>query len=79
MKNYKDTKITVKELISITCDVCGEECDHEHLDYQEYTRIHFVGGFTSIFEDGGEYECDICQNCLKNLIGDKLRYLGSRI
>ena len=79
MKNYKNIKIITRELISITCDICAKECDGEDLDFQEFTHIHFVGGYTSIFEDGGEYEADICQCCLKKLIGDKLRYLGNRI
>jgi len=77
MKNYKNIKITTRELISITCDVCGEISSGDVMDYQEYINIHFVGGYTSIFEDGGEYDADICQGCLKKLIGKNLRYLGN--
>ena len=77
MKNYKKIKITANELVSITCDICGETSSGDVMDYQEYIHIHFVGGYTSIFEDGGEYECDICQGCLQKLIGKNLRYLGN--
>jgi hypothetical protein len=78
MKNYKPIIIPTKELVSITCDICGETDDNV-MESQEYTHIHFVGGYNSVFGDGDEYEIDICQNCLKTLIGNKLRFLGSRI
>ena len=78
MKNYKNIEITARELISTTCDICGET-DDDVMETQEYVYIHFVGGYNSVFGDGDEYECDICQNCLKNLIGKNLRLLGSTI
>jgi hypothetical protein len=78
MRTYKKTTRTIDEFVSIKCDVCGRE-DDDVMETQEYLCIHFIGGYNSIFEDSGEYECDVCQHCVGELLGKHLRYLGSRI
>ena len=78
MKKYKKTTGTIDELVSVKCDVCGRE-DDDVMETQEYLCVHFIGGYNSIFEDGGEYELDLCQQCTKELLGKYLRYLGNRI
>lgn len=35
----------------------------------EFHHIDFIGGFDSIFGDGAHVECDLCQHCLKEMIG----------
>ena len=74
MKNYKVETITTeqKALISITCDKCGTEYD-DLFDVQEFLNIKFVGGYSSVFGDMNMVECDLCQHCLKVLIGDVAR------
>jgi hypothetical protein len=66
------TKKEMKEIESpesIICDVCGKEYDIEdYLEIQEFHHIDFVGGYGSIFGDQSRVECDICQNCLKEMI-----------
>lgn len=81
MKQYKDIQIIRKDLVSIACDKCGKtgNIDTDMMDLQEWQYIHFVGGYDSLFEDGGEYELDLCQQCTNELLGKYLRYLGSRI
>jgi len=78
MKQYKDIQITRKEFVSTTCDKCGK-IENDIIKFQEWLYIHFIGGYNSIFEDGGEYECDLCQECFKELLGKYLRYLGNTI
>jgi len=68
MKHYEETQATVLELKSITCDVCGMEYDNE-IELQEFHHIDFVGGYASVFGDMTRIKCDICQHCLKKMIG----------
>lgn len=61
--------------ITIQCDLCGnsyrEERSHEDaFEVQEFLHIDFVGGYSSVFGDGTHVKLDICQKCLKGLIGD---------
>ena len=73
MKKYKDIKTIRKQFISITCDKCGKTITNEEiLDLQEWLQISFIAGYGSIFDDGEEYQCDLCQQCTKELLGDYL-------
>lgn len=77
MKHYKDTQITRKELVSMTCDKCGK-MEEDIMEFQEWQYINFTSGYNSIFGDGYEYACDLCQECIKELLGQYLIYLGNR-
>ena len=74
MIEYRTTKtLTPKK---ITCDCCKksyiiDELNHPELllEVQEFVRIAHYGGYSSIFGDGGEIECDICQECFKLILG----------
>ena len=63
---YKEEKILVPN--KLICDKCGKEIT-DVLEKQEAYSIHFIGGYASIFGDGIEVQCDLCQHCLKELIG----------
>lgn len=86
MKNFKEIKISEKKIVSVTCDKCGKTICftdndfafkgsnvHEMFDYQNWLHFNFTGGYNSIFGDGNEYECDLCQQCTKKLLGNYLR------
>jgi len=74
----KETEITKVERIhtvSVICDVCKKEITPD--DTYEWQEIHFVaftGGFGSVFGDDTTVQCEICQHCLKKLIGQYCRY-----
>jgi hypothetical protein len=57
------------------CDRCHNRyhVDIDCFEAQEFHHINFVGGYGSIFGDGTVVECDLCQNCLKDLIGEFCR------
>ncbi len=61
-------------VVGFKCDLCGKElsCDGNY-EYQEALHIDFVGGYGSVFGDGTKVECDLCQNCLQDLIKDFCR------
>jgi antitoxin CcdA len=57
-----------------TCDVCGRRATTtDTFEYQEFTTIGVHGGYGSVFGDGVELECDICQRCLKEKLGEYFR------
>ena len=76
MINYQ-SKIEMRiyqDAISITCDRCKKVIDAEDvIEWQEIYPIHFTGGYGSVFGDMTRVSCDLCQQCLKELIGDFCR------
>lgn len=64
-------KQTATVVVGFKCDRCGKDvsCDDTY-EYQESLHINFVGGYGSVFGDGTKVECDLCQNCLQELIKD---------
>lgn len=63
------TEHTHQVVSAFTCDKCGKTVQKDSLDYQEGHHINFVGGYSSVFGDGVAVECDLCQDCLKALVG----------
>ncbi len=68
------TKIEKREheiIEKLICDKCGKEITPEDImEWQESYSIVFTGGYGSVFGDGVTVTCDLCQDCLKDLIGD---------
>lgn len=46
---------------------------HDLFERQEMLNIKFRGGYGSIFGDCDLIECDLCQNCVKELLGEYIR------
>jgi len=76
MREYKIEKVEVEEktLDSVICNVCKRKYKwpEEEMEIQEFHRIHFVGGYASVFGDCVEMEGDICQHCLDEKLGEYL-------
>jgi hypothetical protein len=66
----KTKLVTVQreEVISIECDKCHGVFE-DTIDLQEFHHIRFTGGYGSVFGDETRVECDLCQRCLKELVG----------
>lgn len=74
MKNYKYIATTTKFLESVVCDKCKTVYSVDDvLELQEFHHISFTGGYDSVFGDMTKVECDICQHCLKEMIGSFCR------
>ncbi len=74
MIQFQKVQKEIDEPVSITCDKCKKtfsyaDADQSMMEIQEFIRISFRGGYGSVFGDGTAVECDICQHCLKDLIG----------
>ncbi len=79
MKIVTSQTVTVEreEISAVTCDKCDKTLlvknDKDVFELLEMYSISFVGGYGSIFGDGRKVECDLCQECLKEMIGDICR------
>lgn len=73
MISYKIVTIKQREVDKITCDRCKKEFVDE-MELQEFHHIEFIGGYTSVFGDMNLINCDLCQYCLKELIGKFCNY-----
>jgi len=70
---YKDETIKRQFLDKFICDRCKNRISDE-MELQETYSIKFRGGYNSVFGDENDVSCDLCQDCLKKLIGDFCRY-----
>lgn len=80
MKTYKTESIIkdVRTVTGVICDVCGKSHHignnniNDELEFYEFINIHHDCGYGSIFGDGNQINIDICQYCVKKLLGKHL-------
>jgi hypothetical protein len=72
---YGEKTVTQHYAETKECDKCHKvyDVDDDCLEAQEFHHIRFTGGYASVFGDEATIECDLCQRCLKELIGDICR------
>lgn len=72
MKNYIKVQKTVSEICSITCDACNVEYK-DSMETQEFLNYNDTCGYMSIFGDNNRISLDLCQHCIKRLLGKYIR------
>lgn len=74
MLHTQTRTVTVTETY-VTCDRCGREMrpDTPDLEHQERVAVRFRAGYASAFGDGSLVEMDLCQHCVKDVLGRWLR------
>lgn len=84
MKITQKKRQTVEAVVAIQCDKCGRKMDTDMADdgadwceLQESLSIAFTGGYGSILGDGNQFELDLCQHCVKELLGPYLRQVNT--
>ncbi|HRQ56395.1 MAG TPA: hypothetical protein PLN31_03185 [Azoarcus taiwanensis] len=56
------------------CDRCGRAIPpQDHDEDQERLAIDFTAGYASVFGDGNRVQADLCQHCVKKVLGRWLR------
>ncbi|ENU8965141.1 hypothetical protein ACE2PP_000673 [Salmonella enterica] len=55
-----------------TCDRCRRRAEKDDLEYQEFLTIDHRAGYGSVFGDGGRLRLDLCQHCVKEVLGQWL-------
>lgn len=72
MREY--TKIPLQVLTAVVCNRCKKRIDDTNIaEWQEMFIWENTGGYGSVFGDCVSYECDLCQHCLKEVLGPYLR------
>lgn len=66
---YKKEIVEHDVLDKFICDRCKTHVADE-LELDESYSLRFTGGFTSVFGDMNNVGCDLCQECLYELISD---------
>ena len=69
------TKTVTRPETYVTCDRCSREMLPGDLDceHQERLTVGFRAGYSSVFGDGNLVEVDMCQHCIKEVLGPWLR------
>jgi hypothetical protein len=57
----------------IRCDRCGRQALLGDLAFEEMLCINLKAGYASVFGDGNDVQVDLCQHCLKAVLGPWLR------
>ena len=58
---------------TIACDKCGFEDDFKGIEGQEFLRHSDGAGYGSVFGDGNRVQIDLCQRCVKEVLGQWIR------
>ena len=71
---YKEVTYIKKKEDGFVCNCCNKtyKLDYLNGNYIEFNEkfiIDFIAGYGSIFGDGNEIKCILCQHCLKQLLG----------
>ena len=74
---YKKIQEETEEIDSKKCDKCGRiflaENQEDTFEMQEFLHHRSIGGYGSVFGDEAMIELDLCQNCVKEILGSYLR------
>lgn len=70
MKTKARPQPYVKQL---RCDRCGRLAEVGGWEFLEYSSIEYTAGYGSILGDGNNVEIDLCQHCVKEVLGPWLR------
>jgi hypothetical protein len=72
----KNTIHELQEVVSeIVCDRCQKSVESLAPSFDLYTTIRHICGYGSVWKDGQIIELDLCEKCLKVLIGDVCRII----
>lgn len=65
--------VLTEVVVAITCDRCQKHVARDEPAWHEITSICFAGGYESVFGDSMQVSIDLCQNCLKDTLGQWIR------
>lgn len=67
MRHFTLTKASV--IVAKSCDRCGFYTEKDNSEFHEFLSIDRLAGFGSVFGDGNHLKLDLCQHCVKALLG----------
>lgn len=78
MIKYKPIQVEQQEVVSITCDRCKKEYD-DVMETQEFLIYANDAGYGSVMGDGNKLRAELCQHCVKEVLGPFIRTEGNYI
>ncbi len=78
MQTFKEISYTKHELDTVQCDRC-KKVYGDIMEIQEFLLYANDAGYGSIMGDGNRLRADICQHCVKELLGPFIRVEGNYI
>ena len=78
MKTYRKEEVIQKVLVAVTCDKCKKEYD-DIMEMQEFLHYENDAGYGSVMGDGNRLRMDLCQHCVKEVLGEFIRTEGNYI
>lgn len=74
VKIHERVRKTISELSALICDKCGKRIDAaDTFEMQEVLSLTIHGGYAAVLGDGDVYDLDMCQECVKDVLGPYLR------
>ncbi|EJV4077348.1 hypothetical protein N6D15_002999 [Salmonella enterica] len=70
MQHFSQEKKVV--LSAKTCDRCKFRAEKGDLEFQEFLTIDHKAGYGSVFGDRSRLRLDLCQHCVKAVLGQWL-------
>ena len=73
MRKTKIEIVAETRCVSLICDCCKKEFDND-MDLQEFLTYYNTGGYSSVFGDGAVMSLELCQDCVKKLLGEFIQF-----
>ena len=74
MRIHEKIRKTVQQLSALVCDKCGKRIEADDtMEMQETLTLVIHGGYAAVLGDGMTYDLDLCQVCVKDVLGHYLR------
>ena len=73
MKRFETKSVNTDVLVEFKCDRCKLDFMKDHYEQQEMWIFGNIGGYNSVFGDGLKIELQLCQHCVKEVLGEWLQ------
>jgi hypothetical protein len=70
MREYGTRQVEATTLTALSCDKCGRDLLEDKMEYQEAMFHDADCGYSSVFGDEATIKIDLCQHCIKELLGE---------
>jgi len=81
MRKIEQVSVKRPEITSVICDRCKVLVPADDIwEFQEFMLHTYHAGYgNTVFSDGDELEIDLCQHCVKEVLGPYMRLVRNPI
>lgn len=74
MQIHEKVRKTIEQFSALVCDKCGKRIEADDtMEMQETLTLVIQGGYAAVLGDGSVYDLDLCQVCVRDVLGPYLR------